>query len=84
MGVFKRLLGSHSLEWPKALLVCQKVVLLIFNEGVKLISLEVIAPFAYLESWALVAPVITSKFLLDFCLFLLETIGVSSSRPLPF
>jgi hypothetical protein len=49
----------------------------IFNEGVKLISLEAIAPFAYLESWDLVALVITSKFLLDFLLFLLEAISVT-------
>jgi hypothetical protein len=49
----------------------------IFNEGIKLISLEVIAPFTYLESWDLVAFVITSKILLDFLLFLLEVIGVT-------
>jgi hypothetical protein len=55
-----------------------------FNGGIRLISLEVIAPATYLRSWALVALVITSRFLLNFHPFLLEVIGVSNSRPLPF
>ncbi len=41
----------------------------IFNEGVGLISLKVIALTIYLGSWALVAFVIASKFLLNFHLF---------------
>jgi len=52
--------------------------------GVWLISLEVIALTTYLGNWALKAPIATSKFLLDFHLLLLKTIGASSLRPLPF
>jgi hypothetical protein len=32
----------------------------------------------YLGSWALVAPIIAFKFLMDFCMFLLEAITTSS------
>ncbi len=56
----------------------------ISSGGVRLISSKVIVLVTYLESWALVALVITSKFLLDFCLFLLEAIGVNSLGPLLF
>ncbi len=56
----------------------------ISSGGVRLISLEVIVLVTYLGSWGLVALVITSKFLLDFCLFLLEAIGVSRLGPLLF
>jgi hypothetical protein len=49
-----------------------------------LISLEVITPIAYLKNWALVGPIIASKFLLDFCLFLLEVIDISNLGPFPF
>jgi hypothetical protein len=52
--------------------------------GVGLISLYVIVPTTYLVSWALVAFVITSKLLLNFCSFLLKVIGVSSLGPFPF
>jgi hypothetical protein len=81
VGVFKRLLGLGSLECPKAPFVHQYVVLPIYNDGIRLISLEVIVPIAYLGSWALIALVITFKFLLDFCPFLLEPISVNSSGP---
>jgi len=55
-----------------------------FSGGIGLISLENIASTTYLGSWALVTHVITSKFLLDSCIFLLETIGANNSGPLPF
>jgi len=45
-----------------------------------LISLKVIVLVAYLGSWILVTLVIISKFLLDFCSFLLEAIGVNNSK----
>jgi hypothetical protein len=64
MGIFDIFLGSNSLECPKAPLVHWQMVLLpIFSGGVGLISLKVIAPIACLKSWALVAPIIVSKFL---------------------
>jgi hypothetical protein len=78
MGIFERLLGQCLLECLKAFLVCQYVVFPIFSGGVRLISSKVIALVAYLGSWALIAPVITSRFLLDFRPFLLEVIGVSN------
>jgi hypothetical protein len=84
MGVFERLVGPCSLDCFEAPLVCQHVALSISSGGVALISLKVIVPTTYLRSWALVTPIITSKFLLDFCLFLLKVIGVNNLRPLPF
>jgi len=77
MGVFERLLGPRSLECPKALLVCWWVAFPIFSWGVRLIFSKVIALVAYLWHWALVAPVIASRFFVG-------AIGASNSRPLPF
>jgi hypothetical protein len=57
------------------------VVLPISSGGVWLISSKVITLTAYLGNWAIIALVITYKFLLDFHPFLLEAIGVSNSRP---
>ncbi len=56
----------------------------ISNGGVGLISTEAIVPATYLGKWALMAPIIASKFLLDYRLFLLEAIGVNNLRPLLF
>jgi len=84
MGIFEKLVGPGSLDYFKAPLVCQQVALPISSGGVALISSKVIDPTAYLRSWALVTPIIASKFLLDFCLFLLKVIGVSNLRPLLF
>jgi hypothetical protein len=55
MKDFGRLLGSSSLECPEAFLVRRQVVFPIFSGGIRLISLEVIASFAYMGSWALVS-----------------------------
>jgi hypothetical protein len=55
MGDFGRLLGSSSLQCPKALLVHWHVVFPIFSGGMGLISLEVIALTSYMGSWALVS-----------------------------
>jgi hypothetical protein len=65
MGIFERFLGSGSLECLKAFLIYQQVPLPIFSGVVGLISLKVIAPTAYVGSWALIVLIISSKFLLD-------------------
>jgi hypothetical protein len=83
MGVFLKLLGLGSLECPKAPLVHPQVALTIFNGGIRLTSSNVIALTTYLGSWALITSVIASKFLLDFCPFLLKAIGANSSGSLP-
>jgi hypothetical protein len=59
------------------------MALFIFSGGVGLISLEVITLTAYLRSWALVTPIVVSRFLLDSHM-LLEAIGVNNLGPLPF
>jgi hypothetical protein len=76
-GSFERFLGLGSLECFKALRVCWHVAFPIFSGGIRLISLKVIALVIYLGSWTLVTIVIVSK-------FLLEVIGVNSSRPFLF
>jgi hypothetical protein len=55
--------------------VHQQASLLISHGGVGLISTKVIMLVAYLGSWALVAPIIATKFFLNYRLFLLEMIG---------
>jgi len=72
------------LECPKAPLIHQQVVFPISNGRVRLIFLEVIVLAIYLEGWALVAPIIAFRFLLDSHPLLLKAIGASKSRPLPF
>jgi hypothetical protein len=74
MGVFKSLSGLDSLECLETIFVHQHVAFPIFRWGIRL----------SLGSWALVALVITFKFLLNSSSFLLEMIGVSNSGPLPF
>lgn len=84
MGVFWKLLGPSSLECFKTPLICHQVVLPISNGGIGLISSKVIIPTTYMGSWALIAPIVTSKFLLDFRLFLLKVKGVSNLGPPTF
>jgi hypothetical protein len=76
MGVLERLLGLGSLEHLEALLILG-IWLFHFDGGIGLISLEVITLVTYLKSWALVDFVISSKFLLDFHLFLLDVIDAN-------
>lgn len=80
MGVFEKLLGLGSLECPKTLLVHQQVALLISNGGHKVDFFEGHCSSCLFGNWALVAPMIISKFLLDYHMFLLEVIGVNSSK----
>lgn len=83
-GSFLETFGSELWECLKTPLICHHVVLPISNGGVGLISSKVITPTTYMGSWALIAPIITSKFLLDFCSFLLKMKGVSNLGPPTF
>jgi hypothetical protein len=78
MGVFWRLLHPNSLECHKTPIIYHWVVLSISNGGIRLISSKIITPTTYMGSWVLATPIITSKFLLDFCMFLLKAKGVSN------
>jgi hypothetical protein len=62
----------------------QQAFLPIFCGGINFISTKFIALVSYLGNWALVAPIITIKFLVDHCPFLLEAIGVNNFSPFPF
>jgi len=77
-------LGLSFLDYLYALLMSQHVIFPISYGGFNLICTKLIALAAYLGNWALVAPIIVTKFLLDHCLFLLEAIGVSDFGPFPF
>jgi hypothetical protein len=83
VGVFERLLGLGSLEYPEAPLIHRHVIFPISSGGIGLIYIEVIALATYLGSWALTTLVITFRFLLVYCSFLLEAIGVNGSGPFP-
>jgi hypothetical protein len=78
--IFYKHLGLCSLQCLHAFLVHWKVALPIFSGGIWPISLKLITQIAYMWSWALVAHVITSRFLLDFCPFLLKMIVVNNIR----
>jgi hypothetical protein len=48
------------------------------SSGVGFISFEAIVLIAYCGNWAFITPINVSKFLIDFCLFLLEALMVSN------
>jgi hypothetical protein len=60
------------------------VTLPVSSGGVGLIFSEVIVLVIYVGSWAFITTIIVFKFLLNFHLFLLKSIGVSSSKIFPF
>jgi hypothetical protein len=64
--------------------MCQQVSVPVFNGGIGLIFAKTIVPTTYLGSWALVAPTIVFKLLVDSHPFFLEAIGVSSLSLVPF
>jgi hypothetical protein len=82
--IFGRLLKPSSLECLKAPLVHQQASLPISKGGVGFVFVEVITPTTHLGNKGLVAPIITSNFLLDGCPFLLRAIRANTSGPLPF
>lgn len=84
MKVFGRLSSLGSLKCPATPLICRQVAFPIFSGDVRLISSKVIALIAYLGNWVLAALMITSGFLLDFLLFLLEAISANYLGPLLF
>ncbi len=74
---------SSSLDCPQAPLVCQHVILPIFS-GDQLHFHRAHCIVAYLGSWALIAPIIAAKFLLNYHTFLLEMIGANDFGPFLF
>jgi hypothetical protein len=80
---FEMLIGLGSFECPKAHLVHWQVSFPIFNGCIGLIFPKAIVPTVYLRNWALIAPIIAFRFLLDSCSFLLEAIGANSSSSFP-
>jgi hypothetical protein len=67
-------LGPRSFDSPERPLVGKQASLPITFGGVGLISTSTITITTYLGSWALVASVIFSKFMVDQCPFLLEAL----------
>jgi hypothetical protein len=52
--------------------------------GIAFISTKFVASTTYIKGWALIAPIITMRFLSNHAPFLLKVIGASSFGPLPF
>jgi len=73
-----------SWDCPHVLLVHQQASLPIFQGGINFIFTKFIALVAYLGNWALVAPIIITRFLVDHCPFLLKAIGANNFGPFPF
>lgn len=72
---FERLMCPGFLECFQVPLVHRHVCFFISNGGLSIIFVKGIVLVAYLRSWALVAFVIASRFMLDFHLLLLESIN---------
>ncbi len=73
--VFGRLLSPRSFDSPKRPLVHKYASFPITFSGIGLISTSTIAPTAYLRSWALVALIIATRFMVDQYPFLLEALN---------
>jgi hypothetical protein len=63
--VFGRLLGLGCFDSLKRPLACKQVSLPITFGGVGFILTSTIAPVAYLGGWALVASIISARFMVD-------------------
>ncbi len=72
--MFGDLLGSRSFDSPERPLAHKQASLPITFSGVRLILASIITPTSYLGSWVLVALVITTRFMVDQCPFLLEAL----------
>jgi hypothetical protein len=68
------LLDLGSFDNPKGRLAHKQVSISITFCDIELIPTATIAPTAYLRSWALVASIITTRFMVDQCPFLLEAL----------
>jgi hypothetical protein len=84
LQMFGCLLGIGSFDGPKSPLACKQTSLPITFRGVQFISTSIIAPIAYLRSWALVALVITARFMVDQHPFLLEALTRLDNNTFPF
>jgi hypothetical protein len=63
--MFGCLLGLGSFDRLKRHLVCKQASFPITFGGIELISTSIIAPIAYLRSWAFVASIIVVRFMVD-------------------
>jgi len=82
--MFGQLLGLRSFDSLKGFLVRKQVFFLIIFGGIKLISTTTITPTPYFGSWALMALIIGSKFMVDQCPFLLKAITWVNYNTFPF
>jgi hypothetical protein len=72
--MFGCFLGRGSFDSPKGLLTGKQAFLPITLGGIMLISTSTIAPTTYLGSWALIASIIVTKFMVDQCPFIFEAL----------
>ncbi len=82
--MFGHLLGLRSFNSPERPLAHKQTSLLIILSGVEFILTSTIAPTTYLGSWALIVPVITTRFMVDQCPFLLEISTRVNNNTFPF
>jgi hypothetical protein len=73
--VFGRFLCLGSFDSLKVLLVHKQAFLLVTFNGVEILLTSTIALIAYLGCWALIVSVITIRFMVGQCLFLLEDLA---------
>jgi hypothetical protein len=66
--------GSKIFDSPEELIALKQASLSMTFSGVEFISTSTITPITYLESWAFVALVIATRFMVDQHPFLLEAL----------
>ncbi len=84
LQVFGRLLGPGSFNSPKGPLAYKQVFFLITFDGIGVIPTTTIASIAYLKSWAFIASIIATKFMVDHCPFLLKALAQADDNTLFF
>jgi hypothetical protein len=81
--MFGRFLGLGSFDSPKELLAHKQAYLPITFGGVRSISTSTIALIAYLGSWALIALIITIRFMVDQHPFFFKTLTRVDNNTFP-
>jgi len=73
--VFRQLLGLGSFDNLKRPLAYKQASFPMTFDGIRFIPMATFAPIIYLRSWAFVASIIVTRFMVDQCPFLFETLA---------
>jgi hypothetical protein len=77
-------LGPRSFDNLKGFLAHKQASFSITFGGISLLSTSTIAPTTYLGNWAFITSIIATKFMVDQCPFIFETLVQVDNNTFPF